>query len=71
MKELHASVSGAHLGVKKLIYSLFACVFLLKLHDYISEFIATCDACKKKKFYIVTHWSAATTANSHSKIHFL
>ena len=49
MEELHNTVTGAHLGARKLTYALFARVWWPKLRDSVSKFIAACDVCKKTK----------------------
>ena len=49
MGELHNSMTGAHLGAKKLTCSLFARVWWLKLHASVIKSISACDVFKKTK----------------------
>ena len=49
MEELYTSVTGAHLSTRKLVFSLFACVWLPKIRASISRFIFACYVCKRIK----------------------
>ena len=49
MEELHTSMTGANISVKKLTYSLFPRVWWPKLHAFVRKFIAVCGVCKKTK----------------------
>ena len=64
-------MTSAHLGARKLTYSIFAYVWLPKLHTSVSISFLHIIFTRNHRFCILAHRSAAPIANFHIKINFL